>query len=411
MGKMVDLTEASLAQETHSRAGARLKVAIVHPTTWPEVRRGTERFMNELGSYLARRGHHAKIISSRPGSREIRTENGFAIDQHRAVWSPWMARFGVHPFHVFPVTTLTALLHERFDVVHCFNFTDACAAAAARRFTGARILLHLASIPPPSGYRRSVSTGGALFRYATRVSDAVLTNGDFQAGYFEKRLGRRPMVIKAPVDTDRFRPNYAGRPDTPVLLNASALDERRKGGRFLMRVFDCLKRQLPTAELHICSAVGDSLKQSLLGEMSPEWRRDVIFDRPDEQGLAAAYASASVLVLPSLWEAFPLVILESLASGTPVVGTRNGGISELISSGAVGRTFDPGPLDSAEPTNIEGMVEAILAALQLSRLPETASRCREAAERFGWNVLGRQYEAVYYDLCRPGSDRSKGLHE
>ncbi|MEP6717129.1 MAG: glycosyltransferase family 4 protein [Terriglobia bacterium] len=375
-----------------------MRIALVHPTNWPQVRRGTERFMNEMAGFLAKRGHHAKIICSKPGRREIHNDGGFIADYHRSLWQPWMSRAGIHPFHVFPLTTLTALASERFDVAHCFNFTDAYTASLLRGLTGTRVLLHLAAIPAAAGYRKSVSSGGALFRRAVQVSDTVITNGEVQADYFEKRFGTRPTVVKAPVDIERFRPLGSKNLARPIILSASALNERRKGGRFLMRAFNALKEEMPGAELHICGEVSDGVKQELLALVLPRCRGEVVFHAPEAAALEQLYSAASVLVLPSVWEAFPLVVLEALACGTPVVGTHDGGIPELVSTGGIGRTFDPGPLDRAEPTNVEGMVSAIVEAAALNNLPETSQLCRQAASRFDWSVLGPLYEAIYRDL-------------
>ena len=44
-----------------------MNIAITNPTNWPHVRRGAERFINELAAFLAARGHRATVISSKPG--------------------------------------------------------------------------------------------------------------------------------------------------------------------------------------------------------------------------------------------------------------------------------------------------------------------------------------------------------
>jgi phosphatidyl-myo-inositol alpha-mannosyltransferase len=379
-------------------------IAIVHPTFWPYVRRGTERFMAEWSERLAQAGHKVTILTSKPGQREVVCRNGVRIDYRRSLWTAAMTRAGVLDFHVFPLTTFVPVLAGRFDLIHTFNFTDTLAAAALRPFTRVPVLLHLNTIPPPVQYRRSLSTGGRLLRAAIDTADELLVISRQQQEYFESRFGRTCLRLAAPVDTDQFAPaRHIARRSSPLLLCASALDDRRKGGRILMRAFGEIKRHRPDVRLEICYALPRPVVEELLALVEPRWRADIEFTHAtSSEDLAAAYARATALVLPSLWEAFPLVVLEALAAGTPVAGTADGGIPEILESGGAGITFDPGPPLDGGPSNLDGLVAALLEVLGLSQQSETASRCRAAAERFSWNRMMPAYTELYAKLigCR-----------
>lgn len=70
---------------------------------------------------------------------------------------------------------------------------------------------------------------------------------------------------------------------------------------------------------------------------------------------AALYASARLVVLSSLWEGFPNVVIEALAQGTPVVSTRTPGAVEILENTKAGLLCDLG--------NAEDMAEKIVQAL------------------------------------------------
>jgi cytochrome oxidase assembly protein ShyY1 len=67
-----------------------------------------------------------------------------------------------------------------------------------------------------------------------------------------------------------------------------------------------------------------------------------------------------VTLLPAVWEAFGLVLLESLAAGTPVVGAAHAGIVDIVDPAqpALGALFDPGSTGRAAD-NLDGLVAAI----------------------------------------------------
>lgn len=103
-----------------------------------------------------------------------------------------------------------------------------------------------------------------------------------------------------------------------------------------------------------------------------------------------------------------MVVLESMAAGTPVVGTRDGALPQLISEPGTGLLFDPGAACDAEVTNVTGMAEAMERCLDLAADPATAHRCRNYALRYSWREVGPSYEQL---LRSAAAERPSGSLE
>jgi len=94
--------------------------------------------------------------------------------------------------------------------------------------------------------------------------------------------------------------------------------------------------------------------------------------------------AATLFVLPSLAEGFPTVIPEAMACGKPVIGTRVGGVPEVITSGDVGILVDP-----EDP---ETLAQAISEALDRKWIPQIISNY---AKRYSWSSLVSQILEIY----------------
>jgi glycosyltransferase involved in cell wall biosynthesis len=117
--------------------------------------------------------------------------------------------------------------------------------------------------------------------------------------------------------------------------------EREKGVAVLLSAAGILKGAWPELRTTVIGS-GSCLVdlQALARKLQIEDRVRFLRGLPRE-AIAAHYRSASVCVLPSLWaENSPLVAYECMASATPMIGSRIGGIPELI--GEAGFTFVPG---------------------------------------------------------------------
>ncbi len=101
------------------------------------------------------------------------------------------------------------------------------------------------------------------------------------------------------------------------------------------------------------------------------------------------YAASDVLLLPSLYEPFGLSILEAMASGLPVLVSRDSGAAELINDGVDGLLIND-PTDVAE---ISAKLGALLKDADLrTRLGKQA---RRAALQYPWDRVARETEEVY----------------
>ena len=192
--------------------GGPLRVAILHPTFWPEVRRGSERFIRELADGLLARGHAPTLITSHPGPPRRTVEDGLTVIRN---WRPPDGRlrrrmFEEHLTHV-PFTYLS-LRSGSFDVAHALYPTDALAAIRWRGHTGRPAVLSYMGIP----HRRSLANRRRRLEVtlqAFRECDAVVVLSEAAAAGSERWLGVRPRVIPPGVDLAAFAPgDVAGSP-------------------------------------------------------------------------------------------------------------------------------------------------------------------------------------------------------
>lgn len=112
------------------------------------------------------------------------------------------------------------------------------------------------------------------------------------------------------------------------------------------------------------------------------------------------YPQVDVVVVPSLWhDTFPGVVFEALAFGKPVIGSRRGGIPEMLREGESGLLFEPDA-----PGELVAALRRLAGDGALRRRMGEAARAsaQPFLDRAGW--VGR-YVALYDEVIRRGAER------
>jgi len=109
------------------------------------------------------------------------------------------------------------------------------------------------------------------------------------------------------------------------------------------------------------------------------------------EDLPALYAAADVFAMPSREEGFGMTVTEAMAAGTPVVGTRVGGIPQLVADGQEGALVDP--------NDPEALATALYRVLSSSDRAVMGERAVERAESYSWRSVGEDFEGVYREVA------------
>lgn len=350
-----------------------MRIALLHPTYWPEVRRGAERLVHDLAGWLASAGHDVTILTTHraPGTEDV--EDGFRV---RRSWRPpdrLMRRRAYEDYLGTVPVQIRDLLNGEFDVAHAFFPVSAWAALKAHALGGPPVASTLTGIPTRSylvARRYRLSMNLEIARSAAACS--VLSDAAAQA--FRRYLLREPDVIPPGVRCADFASD-AERSAQPTIVYAGSPSDPRKRVALLLAAFGELRRRRPELRLLLAGRPEPWLELDL--PQGVEWASGD--DTPD---LARALASAHAAVLPAVDEGFGLVLVEALAAGTPVVAARSGACPEIVTD-EVGRL--------SPPDDREKLVEALDAVLGFGEVREA---CRAHAGQWDWAEVGPRYEAL-----------------
>ncbi len=219
----------------------------------------------------------------------------------------------------------------------------------------------------------------------------------------------RLWVIPPGVDTDLFSPTRAVRSaevraglgidaDRPLLVVAARV-QPLKGQDLAVRALAEVKNRRGSAPLLVLAGeptLGAEEYLAVLLQIAKELgvQDDVrLVGALEQPELADLFAAADLTLIPSHSETFGLVALESAASGTPVVGSRNTGLVESVADGESGILVDS--RDSEE-------WGAIVAGLldDPARLRALGTSARAHAEGFTWATAAASLMGLYSSLDR-----------
>ena len=224
----------------------------------------------------------------------------------------------------------------------------------------------------PSDFLREVF---ARFQFAARVVPNVI-----DAERFAPAAAAAHAPAPAPADDAAAR----GGPNVLIARNLEPVYDVATG----LRAFRRVREKFPAARLSVAGTGPERERlQALARELSIGDSVEFV-GRIENEEMPAFYRRADVMLNPSLADNMPISILESLASGVPVVTTNVGGIPYLVRHDETAQMVSPGD---------EGAMASAITRLWADRaLAERQSRAGLAlAREYTWERVGARWAAVY----------------
>lgn len=156
---------------------------------------------------------------------------------------------------------------------------------------------------------------------------------------------RVSAIVPNAIDLDRFSAAPArdlARSDRPTLLFAGRL-LALKGIETLLRA---MTRLDPRVRLVLAGPGNQGPWRALARGLGLSDDRCEFVGRVPYAAMPDLYRQADALVLPSFTESYPMVALEAMASGTPLIAANAGGLAEIVRDGETGWLFPPGDVDA-----------------------------------------------------------------
>lgn len=256
-----------------------------------------------------------------------------------------------------------------------------------------------AALPGQSRLRRLVF--GSVERALDRLTSAYVAVSDATKRYGVETgvlTGAKVTVIHNGVAVPSPSPDgvaalredlgFAGHP----VVGFTARLEEQKGPLIFIEAAESVLARMPEVrfamfgEGPLLDACRDAIaSRGLEGRVKlAGWRTDV----------GNMFGSIDVLCLSSLWEQFPLSILEAMTLGRPVVATDVDGIPEAVIDGVTGRLVPP-----RDPAALAAALLEVLGDPALARRMGDAG-ARRARDLFAMDGMIKKYEAFFLECCR-----------
>ena len=381
-----------------------MRIAQVTPYFLPH-NGGMEMYVYNLSKSLTDDGHTVEVITSNvPEGRALEVMDGILVRRLRCIGEPLR-----NPL----VPSIFLLLDElkKFDIIHIHNVYSFTALTfpLLKMFCKIPIVLthhgQLMFGEPMKDicvkiYEKSakkVILNSVDKTVALSESDAryVSQHSDAPAHRRASTPPRRVVTIPNGYDGNKFHPmdtrecrGVLGLPlDKKLILNVGRLYGVVKGHEHLI---EAMSRVVKKRKDVLCVIVGPGrLYTTLKNQISSLGLEDYVVlagGKPHDE-IPLWLNACDLFVLPSLSEGNPTVMFEAFGCGKPLVGTRVGGVPEVVDCDTCGLLVNP-----ADPEELAGK---ILVALDREWSPEAIRAC---SERYTWENITKEILGVYSQI-------------
>lgn len=351
----------------------------------------------ELGLELARRGHEIHFISyALPFRLPYFVENVF----YHEVDVPSYPLFEYPPYSLALAVAMfdTAqqrgldLLHVHYAIPHATSAWIAREMLVEKGEPPVRIVttLHgtdITLVGQDPSFRPITRTSILRSDGITSVSDYLRTETDRVFGIDRDRIEVIPNFVDLEKYNREKQPCHRGKLAAPGEKLVMHISNFRPVKRLedVVRAFAGIVREVP-ARLILIGDGPDRGKAQHVARL--EGVRDNVLFLGKHESVAELLSCADLFLLPSETEAFGLVALEAMACGVPVIGTRVGGLPELVTNGENGWLVPVG--------DHVAMAAAGIRLLKDPALWHAASTSgRAAAMAYSTDAIVDRYEAHY----------------
>lgn len=244
-----------------------------------------------------------------------------------------------------------------------------------------------------TAYRQIIRRTAGVVAVSAAVRDSLIRELSADAHDAARiHVVTNAVPVPAPLDPKRrqqIRDRFGVGEGSAFLLAAGRFTEQKNFGDLVTAAGHLAARDLP---FRLVIAGDGEERAALLARIDVEGLGDRVAAPGNLTDLAAVMQAADLFVMSSRWEGLPLVLLEAMAAGLPVVAFAIDGVTELVTDGGTGRLATPG-----DPA---ALAEALA---DLSSDPDRRSELGGAGralieERFGFDRLIDQLEELYFPV-------------
>lgn len=371
----------------------KLKIGI---TCYPTVG-GSGVIATELGKLLAEKGHEIHFISS---SMPFRLNKVYSNIYYHEVQVNQYSVFQYPPYDLALASKMAEVAkREKLDLLHVhYAIPHAVCAYLAKKMTDDRLkivtTLHGTDITV-LGYDPSLND---MIRFGIEGSDVVTAVSESLVQQTYDLLQPKKSIqtvynfiderVYFKKDTQDLKVQYGIADEEKVIIHVSNF-RKVKRVQDVVKSFHLIEKKIPSKLL----LVGDGPEISVVCNLVRELGlKDKVLFLGKQENLEDLYSISDLMLLLSEKESFGLVLLEAMACGVPSVGTKIGGIPEVIDNGKTGYLSDVGDVEDIAQNAIKILADTTLH----TKFAENAiSRVKE---HFSSQRIVEQYEDMYQQL-------------